>query len=196
MGLFSTVMATLACARCDEHFRAGVQFYTDDDSRMPTYEEGLLVPLPRGATYEGICEAYCEACMARWCADDRVAQHEAFADLLATGAFAAFLGTHRVEPPDFSQRVLRILRDTPLTPDEVRARGRIPPPRHVHMSFPAQLGDVVLFRDGDLIDWISPAEATAHVASVRARLAELGWPVEEWRDLPVTVDAAGLIRVG
>jgi hypothetical protein len=137
--------------------------------------------------------------MARWCADDRVVQHDAFADLLGTGAFAAFLGTHRVEPPDYSQRVLRILRDTPLTPDEVRARGRVAPPRHLRMSVAAHLGDIVLFRDGELIDWLSPAEMQTHAGAVLARRVELGWPswpVDDCRELPVTVDARGRIRVG
>ena len=192
---FSMVMTDVVCAACDARHRDGVRFQTGDDSDMPWYERGSRVPLPPGSVYDGSCDAYCSACLRRWRADDHAVQLDTFADLLESGAITAFAGTYRAEPPDW-ERVLRIHRDAPITAAQMRARGRVAPPPHARMNLDQHLGDVVLYRAGELTH-LSPTENMAHVVRVQERLVELGWTfVEGVRSMRVTVDATGLIDVG
>jgi len=189
MGVYSTVFASLACASCGADFRTDVQFYTDDDRDMPEYEVGQVVSvLTPDSTYEGIADAFCVACMARWEADENEAKFEALAIAIEAGEIVARFATYQVARARLADGpVLTILREAPLTPKEARDLG----------SFGGRFGDarVVLFRDGARLAPLEPWWLVNH-GRVRELLAKKGWRCPEGtRDLVVLVGSDGRIDV-
>jgi hypothetical protein len=122
MGLYSTVFASFACESCGADFRTDVQFYTDDDGGLPQYEVGEVVAaLKPASTYEGIADAFCAPCMARWQADENEANFEALETAIGAGEIVARFATYQVARARLADGpVLTILREAPLTPTEAR----------------------------------------------------------------------------
>jgi hypothetical protein len=202
MGLYSTVFASFACESCGADFRTDVQFYTDDDGGLPQYEVGEVVAaLKPASTYEGIADAFCAPCMARWQADENEANFEALETAIGAGEIVARFATYQVARARLADGpVLTILREAPLTPTEARDLANLFVPGSLWGSFGARLVDarVVLFRDGARLQSSPEPWWTVHRARVGGHLAKKGWRPPagaRTRDLVVLVGSDGRIDV-
>lgn len=202
MGLFSTVRIALPCLRCGSPYPADVQFKTGEDWDLPVYESGDPAPrLQPGECYEGIADSFCEGCLARWRIDEKLAAFEEFARRVEAGAVAARFATYRADPDHLDLgRQLRVLRDGPLSPAEVRALAEKPEPPVGWMNIGARLLDaeVVLFQGGIPLDDAADLRSfwTSYLQNVERRLAAAGWSHDAFReDLSVRIDAGGHITV-
>src|SRR5688572_410431 len=86
MGLFSRVMTTLVCARCGRGYECDVQFKTGhEEGKLPCFRElDRTVDVPPGR-YEGIADAYCTECSARWTADEKEVGFGVLAEAVSRG---------------------------------------------------------------------------------------------------------------
>ncbi len=93
MGLYTTVMTTLACQRCGREHRCGVQFKTgEENGDLPCCDELETLPSAPPDTYEGLAFAYCPECLLRWMKDEKEAHLLVLAESVACGALTVRRG--------------------------------------------------------------------------------------------------------
>lgn len=212
MGLFSTVFTTLSCRQCSATHRCGVQFKTgSEDGDLPQCDElGRLPSAPPG-TYEGIADAYCRRCRARWTRDEKEALFLALAAGVARGALTVRRGDIVRVPggitpvPDANDDfTIAFADDRALSPEEITAAGRAADPSPGIRSFAAHFGDCdyVVF-EGDARRFptrlMGPTAFWDRLRSAVARaMTERGWAIAEspWFDVAVVVSADHVVTVG
>ena len=180
-----------------------MQFYTDDDRKMPEYIVGQLVPaLKPGTSYEGIADAFCSNCMREWVEDEKIANFEELAKSIEAGEITARFATYRFDPvkPELG-RQLYVRRQDPLTPSEALGLAHVSG-RPGWPNFPARLSEVsvTLFRGQTPLDDLPDDPwSVAHGDRVRGRLSAKGWRAPsngQFRDVTVRVESDGTLRVG
>lgn len=125
MGYFRTIAALRHCPRCGEQYGLDVQFKTNDDSEMPTYNPGDVAADVQPDEYDGIGNGYCPTCQLHHTIH---VNEVSFAFLLvgvrsaritmwpATWQFSAKTG----------QLLVHRLRELPLSPAEIEVAASIP----------------------------------------------------------------------
>lgn len=125
MGYFRTIAAVRHCPMCGEQYGLDIQFKTDDDSEMPTYNPGDIAADVQPDEYDGIGNGYCPACQHRHTVHVNELSFAFLLDGARKGRITMWPATWQFCTTTHQLLVHR-LRELPLSPSEIELAASTP----------------------------------------------------------------------